>query len=82
VSDTEPRNTPDEEFEPLKEVEAELERLVSNPRSEARRLHAVAEEGKSGTTPLIEIAIVASRVIPFVILMIGLIFLVYLLARN
>jgi hypothetical protein len=82
VSDTEPPNTPDEEFEPLKQVEAELERLVSNPRSEARRLHAVAEEGESGTTPLIEIAVVASRVIPFVILMIGLIFLVYLLARN
>jgi hypothetical protein len=82
VSDTEPPNTPDEEFEPLKQVEAELERLVSNPRAEARRLHAVAEEGESGTTPLIEIAVVASRVIPFVILMIGLIFLVYLLARN
>jgi len=82
VSDTEPPNTPNEEFEPRKEIEAELERLVSNPRSEARRLHAVAEEGETGTTPLIELAIVASRVIPFVILMIGLIFLVYVLARN
>jgi hypothetical protein len=82
VGDTEPPNAPNEEFEPLKEVEAELERLVSNPRSEARRLHAVAEEGESGSTPLIEIAIVASRVIPFAILMIGLIFLVYLLARG
>jgi hypothetical protein len=82
VGDTEPPNTPNEEFEPLKEVEAELERLVSNPRSEARRLHAVAEEGESGATPLIEVAIVASRVIPLVILMIGLIFLVYILARH
>jgi hypothetical protein len=82
VSDTEPPKTPNEEFEPLKEIEAELERLVNNPRSEARRLHAVAEEGETGATPLIELAIVASRVIPFVILMIGLIFLVYLLARN
>jgi hypothetical protein len=82
VSDTEPPNTPNEEFEPLKEVEAELERLVSDPRSEARRLHAVAEEGESGSTPLIEIATVASRVIPFAILMIGLIFLVYFLARG
>jgi hypothetical protein len=82
VSDTEPPSNPNEEFEPLKEIEAELERLVSNPRSEARRLHAVAEEGETGSTPLIELAIVASRVIPFVILMIGLIFLVYLLARN
>jgi hypothetical protein len=82
VGNTEPPNTTNEEFEPLKEVEAELERLVSSPRSETRRLHAVAEEGESGTTPLIEFAIVASRVIPFVILMIGLIFLVYFLARR
>jgi hypothetical protein len=65
---------------PLKEVEGELERLASHPRSEARRLHAVAEEGESGATPLIEIAVVASRVIPFVIVMIGLIFGVYYLA--
>jgi hypothetical protein len=82
VSDTEPPRTPNEEFEPLKEVEAELERLVSSPRSEARRLHAVAEEGESGTTPLIELAAVASRVIPFVILLIGLIFGVYYLALH
>jgi hypothetical protein len=59
----------------------ELERLGSHPRSEARRLHAVAEEGESGTTPLIELAAVAIRVIPFVILVIGLILGVYLLAR-
>jgi hypothetical protein len=44
-------------------------------------LHAVAEEGESGTTPLIELAAVAIRVIPFVILVIGLILGVYLLAR-
>ena len=70
-----------EDFETLKEVEGELERLVSHPRSEARRLKAVADEGESGTTPLIEIAMVASRVIPFAILMIGLIVGVYYLAR-
>jgi hypothetical protein len=73
MSDTKPPNTSSEEFEMLNEVEGELERLVSHPRSEARRLQAVAEEGESGATPLIEIAVVASRVIPFVILMIGLI---------
>ena len=82
MSGTEPPNPPNEEFEPLKEVEAELERLVSNPRSEARRLHAVAEEGESGSTPLIEIAIVASRVLPFMILMIGVIVGVYYLALR
>jgi len=82
MSDTDPPNSLNEEFEPLKEVESELERLASHPRSEATRLHAVAEEGASGSTPLIEIAIVASRVIPFVILMIGLLFGVYYLAQH
>ena len=69
-----------DDFEPLKEVEGELERLATHPRAEAQRLHAVADEGESAVTPLIEIAIVASRVIPLVILMIGLIFGVYYLA--
>jgi hypothetical protein len=69
-----------DDFEPLKEVEGELERLATHPRAEARRLHAVADEGESAVTPLIEIAIVAGRVIPLVILMIGLIFGVYYLA--
>ncbi len=81
MSETKPPDASGEEFEPLKEVEGELERLVSHPRSEARRLRAIAEEGESGATPLIEVAIVASRVIPFVILMIGLIFGVYYLVR-
>jgi hypothetical protein len=67
MSDTKPPDASSEDFEKLKEVEGELERLVSHPRSEARRLHAVAEEGESAT-PLLEIAVVASRVIPFVIL--------------
>jgi hypothetical protein len=82
MSDRKPPDASSEDFETLEEVEDELERLVSHPRTEARRLHAVADEGESGTTPLIEIAIVASRVIPFVILMIGLIFGVYFLARG
>jgi len=45
-------------------------------------LRAVAGEGESGTTPLIELAVVASRVIPFVVLMIGLIVGVYFLALR
>ena len=82
MSETKPPNCTSEEFEPLKEVESELERVVSHPRAEARRLHDVAEEGESGVTPLIEIATVASRVVPFVILMIGIIFGVYYLALH
>ena len=82
MSDTKPPDASGEDFEPLEEVEGELERLVSHPRSEARRLEAVAEEGESGATPLIELAFVASRVIPFVILMIGLIVGVYFLAQR
>ena len=82
MSDTKPPDTSTEDFATLKEVEGELERLVSHPRSEARRLQAVAEEGESGATPLIELAVVASRVIPFVILMIGLIVGVYFLALR
>ena len=82
MSDTKPPDASSEDFETLKEVEGELERLVSHPRSEARRLGAVADEGESGTTPLIELVIVASRVIPFVILMIGLILGVYFLAQR
>jgi hypothetical protein len=82
MSDTKPPDASSEDFELLKEVESELERFVSHPRSEARRLQAVADEGESGTTPLIELAVVASRVIPFVILTIGLIVGVYYLAQR
>jgi hypothetical protein len=82
MSDTKPPDASSEDFELHKEVEGELERLVSHPRSEARRLEAVAEEGESGATPLIELAFVASRVIPFVILMIGITFGVYFLFRG
>lgn len=73
MSDTTPPGASSEDFDPIKEAEGELERLVSHPRSEARRLQAVAEEGESGATPLIEIAIVASLVIPLLLLIIGLI---------
>jgi hypothetical protein len=82
MTETEPPDRPQEDFEPLEELESELERLVSHPRSEVRRLHAVADEGESGATPLLELAFVASRVIPLVILMIGIIVGVYLLARS
>ena len=70
------------EFEPFKEVEAEVERVVRHPHDEAHRLHAVAEEGESGATPFIELATVARWVIPFVILMVAIILGVYFAARR
>jgi hypothetical protein len=82
MSEPTPSDASGEDFELHKEVEGELERLVSHPRSEARRLEAVAEEGESGATPLIELAFVASRVIPFVILMIGITLGVYFAFRG
>jgi hypothetical protein len=82
MGETTPPDASNEEFELLNEVEGELERLARHPRTEARRLHSVAEEGESGATPLIELVFVASRVLPIVILMIGLIVGVYYLAQN
>jgi hypothetical protein len=82
MSDTKPPDASSEDFEILNEVEGELERLVRHPRTEARRLQAVAEEGESGTTPLIELAVVASRVVPIVIVMIGIMTGVYFLVLR
>jgi hypothetical protein len=82
MGEPKPPDGSNEEFELLNEVEGELERLARHPRAEARRLHSVAEEGESGATPLIELGFVASRVLPIVILMIGLIVGVYYLAQN
>jgi len=82
MSETNPPHASNEEFELHNEVGGELERLARHPRTEARRLHSVAEEGESGATVLIELAFVASRVLPIVILMIGLIVGVYYLAQN
>ena len=82
MSSTEPPDGASDEFEPLKEIEAEAERLVRHPHQEAQRLHVVAEEGESGAAPFIQIFTVARRVIPFVVLMIALILGVYFAARR
>jgi hypothetical protein len=82
MSATEPPNGASDEFKPFKELEAEAERIVRHPHAEVERLHLVAEEGESGATPLIEIVTVARWVIPFVALMIALIFTVYFAARR
>ena len=71
--------TPDE-LEPGEVIEAELGRLVRHPRAEAARLKRVAEEGESGSTPFIEMALVALRLFPLVALVIGVVVLVYLKA--
>jgi hypothetical protein len=81
MSEPRPPDAAGDDFDALAEVEGELERLVSHPVIEARRLHDVADAGESGATPLIELAAVARRVIPFVLLMIGLIIGIYFLAR-
>lgn len=60
----------------------ELARVVRHPRGEARRLHAVAEEGESAATPLIELGVVARWVIPVGILMVGIAFAAYFAARH
>jgi hypothetical protein len=70
-----------EEPELAKLVEQELEFLAHHPRKEAKRLQALADEGETAATPLIELARVAALVIPFVLLMIGLMLGVYYLAR-
>jgi len=73
---------PDEdELEPGPLVAGELERLARHPRREARRLHDEADAGESGSAPFIEIAAVALRVVPFVLLTIGIMLGVYFALR-
>jgi hypothetical protein len=72
----------DGEIEVHKELEGELTRFLYHPHAEARRLHALAEEGESVATPLIEIGAVARRVVPFAIRLIALVFAVYYAAGH
>jgi hypothetical protein len=82
VSDTDPKDETNAEIELHTELERELTQLLHHPHEEAQRLHALAEEGESAATPFIEIGVVARWVIPFAILMIGLVFAVYYAARH
>jgi hypothetical protein len=68
---------PPDELEVGEVIEAEVVRLVHHPREEAARLKEVAADGEQGSTPFIEIALVARWVIPFVVIMIGVALLVY-----
>jgi hypothetical protein len=74
--------TPDsDELEPGELVTEELGRLAHHPRQEAHRLHDVADAGESGSTPFIEIVAVARWVVPFVLLMIGIVLGIYYALR-
>jgi hypothetical protein len=68
--------TPDE-LEPGEVIEAEVARLVRHPRQEAARLKQVAADGEHGSSPLIEIVLVARWIVPFVLIVAGIALLVY-----
>ena len=71
------RAGPPEELEVGELIEAELGRLVRHPRAEAARLKQVATEGEQGSTPFIEMVLVARWIVPFVALIIGITLVVY-----
>jgi hypothetical protein len=51
---------PRDEPEPGEVIEAEIGRLVHHPRAETARLKQVAADGEHGSSPFIEIALVAA----------------------
>jgi len=83
MSDTEDDRSAQDSAEPPDEVEvgelieAELGRLVRHPRAEAARLNQVAADGEQGSTPFIEVVLVARWIVPFVALIIGITLVVY-----
>jgi hypothetical protein len=68
---------PRDELEPGEVIEAEIGRLVRHPRAETARLKQVAAEGEHGSTPFIEIALVARWIVPLVLILVGITLLVY-----
>jgi hypothetical protein len=71
---------PRDELEPGRVIEAEIGRLVRHPRAETARLKQVAEDGEHGSSPFIEMALVARWIVPLVLVLIGVTLLVYLRA--
>jgi hypothetical protein len=71
------RAGPPGELEPGELIEAELGRLVRHPRAETARLKQVAADGEEGSTPFIELALVARWIVPFVLMLIGIVLLIY-----
>ncbi len=68
---------PRDELEPGEVIEAEIGRLVRHPRAETARLKQVAADGEHGSTPFIEIALVAWWIVPLVLILVGITLLVY-----
>jgi hypothetical protein len=66
-----------QELEPGEVIEAEIGRLVGHPRAEAARLKQVAADGEHGSSPFIEIALVAGWIVPLVLILICITLLVY-----
>src|SRR5689334_13027165 len=70
------RAGPPEELEPRELVEAELGRLV-HPRAETARLKQVAADGERGSTPFVELVLVARWIVPLVVVVVGIVSLIY-----
>jgi hypothetical protein len=68
---------PPEQLEPGELIEAELGRLVSHPRAETARLEQVAADGERGSTPFIELVLVARWIVPLVAVVVGIMLLIY-----
>jgi hypothetical protein len=66
-----------DELEPGEIIEAEIGRLVRHPRAETARLKQVAADGEHGSSPFIEIALVARWIVPLVLILIGITLLIY-----
>ena len=68
---------PRDELEPGEVIEAEIGRLVRHPRAETARLKQVAADGEHGSSPFIEIALVARWIVPLVLILVCITLLVY-----
>src|SRR5258708_40170898 len=68
---------PPEELEPGELIEAELARLVHHPRAETARLKQVAADGEQGSTPFIELVLVARWIVPLVVVVVGIMLFIY-----
>jgi mono/diheme cytochrome c family protein len=69
-------DSPPDELEPGEVVKAELGRLVHHPREETSRLKQIAAEGEKGSTPFIEMALIARWLVPLIALVVGALFLI------
>jgi hypothetical protein len=68
---------PRDELEPGEVIEAEIGRLFRHPRTETARLRQVAADGEHGSSPFIEIALVARWIVPLVLILVCITLLVY-----